>query len=53
MGQIINVVLILILTVGMALLISIFAFLFDQLTTTYALRFVFSSFADASSVTIG
>ena len=48
MGQIINVILILIFTVGMALLISVFALLFDHLTTTYALRFVFSSFVAAN-----
>jgi hypothetical protein len=53
MGQIINVILILIFTVGMALLISVFALLFDHLTTTYTLRFVFSSFVDANLVNLG
>jgi hypothetical protein len=53
MGQIINVILILIFTVGMALLISVFALLFDHLTTIYTLRFVFSSFVDANLVNLG
>lgn len=38
MGQILNVILILVFTAIMALLTSIFAYLFDQLMTTSALR---------------
>ena len=50
MGQILNVILILVFTAVMALLTSIFAYLFDQLMTTSALRHV-SNFVIDLSVT--
>ena len=51
MGQIFNVMLILIITVGIALLISIFAYLIDQLTSAYSLRFLL--FVDVSPLVLG
>lgn len=53
MGQIFNVMLIPILTVGVALLVSIFAYLFDQLTSAYSLGFLSNLFADASHSVLG
>jgi hypothetical protein len=53
MGQILNVILILVFTVVMALLTSIFAYLFDQLTSTSALRFLSKSIAEANLVVSG
>jgi hypothetical protein len=53
MGQIFNVMLILIFTVGIALLISIFAYLFDQLTSAYSLRFLSNLFVDVSPLVLG
>lgn len=48
MGQILNVILILVFTAVMALLTSIFAYLFDQLMTTSALRHVSNFLTDLS-----
>jgi hypothetical protein len=53
MGQIFNVMLILIFTVGIALLISILAYLFDQLMSAYSLRFLSNLFVDASPLVLG
>jgi hypothetical protein len=48
MGQILNVILILVFTAVIALLTSIFAYLFDQLMTTSALRHVSQLLTDLS-----
>ena len=48
MGQILNVILILVFTAVMALLTSIFAYLFDQLMTTSALRHLSNFLTDLS-----
>ena len=53
MVQVFNVMLILIFTVGIALLISAFAYLFDQLTSAYSLRFLTNFFVDASPLVLG
>lgn len=53
MAQIFNVMLILIFTVDVALLISIFAYLFDQLTSAYSLGFLSNLFADVSHSVLG
>ena len=53
MAQIFNVKLILIFTVGVALLISIFAYLFDQLTSAYSLGFLSNLFAAVNHSVLG
>jgi hypothetical protein len=53
MGQILNVILILVITVVMALLTSIFAYLFDQLTSTSVLRFLSKSIANMNLAVSG
>jgi hypothetical protein len=50
MAQILNVILILFFTAVMALLTSIFAYLFDQLMTTSALRHLSNILTDLSVI---
>lgn len=46
MDQIRNVVLIIVITAVMAVLTSVFAYLFDQLSTTSALRYISNFLTD-------